>query len=195
MMYTGGADSLNQKGNTNEETFEAESDGVRYTCQKFDRQENAIVITRIENVGRNLVIPAKLNGFDVYCVGSGDIVLFGYNDKVKKKPVGDNTYPVPDSVTMENGIKGVSSSAFKGIYFKQLTLPPSLEFINEAAFEGNIFLEKLAIKSSKVHIGENAFARTGLRELQLPVMEDMENQIDSMAFCRNRQLKKFSQNG
>lgn len=187
-----GADSLNQKGNTKGETFEAESDGVRYTYQKFDRQENAIVITKIENAGRNLVIPAKLNGFDVYCVGSGDIVLFGYNDKVKKKPVGDNSYPVLDSVTMEDGIKGVSSSAFQRIYIKQLTLPPSLEFINEAAFEENIFLEKLDIKSSKAYIGENAFAGTGLKELQLPVMEDMENQMDSMAFWGNARLKKVT---
>lgn len=187
-----GADSLNKKGNTNEETFEAESDGVRYTYQKFDRIENAIVITKIENAGRNLVIPAKLNGFDVYCVGSGDIVLFGYNDKVKKKSVGDNSYPVLDSVTLEDGIKGISSSAFHRIYIKQLTLPSSLEFINEAAFEENIFLEKLAIKSSKAYIGENAFAGTGLRELQLPVMEDMENQMGRMAFCGNRRLKKVT---
>lgn len=105
-------------------------------------------------------------------------MLFGNNDKVKKKPVGDNSYPVLDSVTMEDGIKGISSSAFKRIYIKKLILPLSLEFINEAAFAENIFLEKLAIKSSRAYIGENAFAGTGLRELQLPAMEDMENQME-----------------
>lgn len=212
-----GAGSLNHEKKGDEETFETEVDGVRYTYKKFDRQENAVVITKIENAGRNLVIPAKLDGFDVYCVGSGNIVIFGYDKNVKKGKLGDDSVPVLDSITIEDGIKGIGSSAFNWILSKRLSLPPSLEFINYAAFEYNVYLKKVVIKSRHVdigtrafagcrllrkckwktgiytgNIGEEAFEGSGIRELQLPVMEDMNNQMGGMAFHSNTYLKKVT---
>ncbi len=189
-----GADSMNQEGKTQEETFETEVDGVHYTYKKFDRKENAVVITKMINVGRDLVIPAKLNGFDVYGIGCGEPAIFGYDKSVKKEELGnsDNLVPVLDSITLEEGIKGIGSYAFQRIYLKRLSLPQSLEFINDSAFEENKFLRKLTIKGNHVNIGEDAFARSGISELQLPVMDDMENQLGSMAFSGNSQLKRVT---
>lgn len=187
-----GADSLNQEEKSEAKTFVAESEGVRYTYQKFDERENAIVITRIENAGRNLVIPAQLDGFDVFCIGSGEIVLFGYDEKIKKQPEGENFCPVMDSVEIENGIKGVSSSAFEGIYAKRLILPQSLEYIHDAAFYGNRFLEKIDMKCCQAYIGKEAFSGTGIRELQLPAMKDMGKQIRDRAFHNSWQLKRVT---
>ena len=121
---------------------------------------------------------------------------FDFGDGIEKIPV-TLFSDVADiqSVRIGKNIKSIPHHCFKSCTaLRDVVLCEGLEEIAESAFMGCTSLQQLQLPSTLKHIGSSALAHTGLTELDLSQVSDIE-QIDTCAFsnCANLQMVKWSE--
>ena len=98
---------------------------------------------------------------DYYSSYSGDIVI--PSTVTVEVSQYYETYPMTYTVT------GIGYNAFKSSYISSITLPNTIEYIDDAAFYNCDYLQEIEIPNSVYSIGESAFGYcTGLTSIEIP---------------------------
>jgi len=65
-------------------------------------------------------------------------------------------------------VRNIGASAFPGVAIASITIPDSVQNIENSAFQGCFFLKDINLGNGVTNIGQNAFASSGLERLTLP---------------------------
>jgi|GEM_PF-2114019 len=80
------------------------------------------------------------------------------------------------NVEIQNGIQGISSAAFRGLYAAEVIIPESVKRIGSDAFNST-HIEKIDIPEFIERIGMGAFRDTIIKELVLPDSAYIEDKV------------------
>ena len=141
------------------------------------------------NCGTDVVIPSKINGYDV--IGINDDAFINCNIPMNSK-INSSEYNVrflDYKISDENIIKKTDASCFS-TSLSSVVLPKGLLYIGSYSFAGNN-LKSIVFPVSIVSIGNHAFAYNKLIELTIP---SSVRTIENYAFAHNN-LRAVTYNG
>jgi predicted peroxiredoxin len=123
----------------------------------------------------------------------GDLTIYGtgtVNPYINGEYVWKSYYPFIKSVTIEEGITGISANSFNGFKsLEELSLPESLSYIGDYAFAYSTSIESIALPVNVIKIGIGAFYGCFKLEV-LNIGEDsLLSEIGTNAFAYCRSLK------
>lgn len=113
------------------------------------------------------------------------IVFVTYDETKDYSYVGD--IKIPQHITVDGQkyiVGGIDNSAFKNCYaLTSISLPIGIEYIGDDAFRNCTTLSEISIPEYVKKIGYYSFGNTGLKEVKLPAVKE----IEGMAFkgCKN----------
>lgn len=203
-----------------QKTYTETVKGVKYTYVEHPFYPFEVVLIKIENVGKKLVIPNELGSNHVFAIGNKEdtSVISSYAEEhFEMTEINGKNYPVLESIEIPDGVKDIGTCAFADTPCKKLSIPGSVRIIGSSAFENNNGIKTLTIRNDDVDIRSDAFSGcsklqeiqwkkktfTGkigiaafggcaLKKLHFPYMKNMEKQIGRFAFSRNEKLKKVT---
>ena len=168
-----------------------DNEPVTVYTYSLDANNNA-TITGYSGYSSALVIPSKIDGYNVTAIG----------DKAfEKKSI--TTVVMPDTIMsigaaafsgckslntvfFSNGLKYIYDKAFNGCSgLVELILPETLERISSGAFWGCTDLREINLPDSVTYIGEEAFGYTALSSIKMP---DNLQSINGFTFYRCKNL-------
>lgn len=146
----------------------------------YEIVEDYAIITGYEGNASNLTIPSEIKDNKIlYPVKEIGEEAFYQNETIKK-------------VVIPKGVIKIGKMAFEYcINLKDVKMPSTLINIELAAFGGCIKLKKVEIPESVEYIGGYSFARTGLKEINVPGSVKV---IGIKTFEQNSELKKVTIN-
>ena len=134
-----------------------------YDIASIDGVDKALIVS-YSGPGGDIVVPATIGGYDVYCFGKSHSGTGGANAEVF-----DNTTISTSSLTLSEGIKEVGAGACRSISnITSITLPQSLKVINGNAFYSSGITGHIEIPDSVTTIGGSAFRSTLISSINLP---------------------------
>lgn len=136
--------------------------------------DNTVTITHRPSSATEIIIPAKIDGFNVTAIAEGTFIC---NYSLKR-------------IVISNGIISIGNCVFEdNTSLEHITIPNSVTSIGRHAFYGCRSLSSIILPRSLTSISNAMFCNcTSLQSITLP---DSVTHIDDYAFCNCTKLKKI----
>ncbi|MDR1753882.1 MAG: leucine-rich repeat protein [Eubacterium sp.] len=128
--------------------------------------KNTVIITKYNGNGKNVKIPADIDGMLVTGIGEG---AFSNNFWLTSVTIPDSVTSIGDgafsncyyltSVTIPNSVTSIGGGTFSNCYYlTSVTIPNSVTSIGDGTFSNCYYLTSVTIPNSVISIGDGAFS-------------------------------------